>query len=333
VRGRNPSTVLYGGYLWLISDRGELYQTSTGASQLFCCATFPEGGFTFSLNLEIDDNNGPVIYTNNHHAAFRYSVLSGKIDKLFEVEVNNSRIVSGVIRRGRTFYYLTQDTATGADFILNSSDKKFSYPLGSFTLHDSSISPLQLIGDDLWVVTREKVLLFRNSSPETPKEFSWKPWHIWVTFKGILYSERVTTAVTGDTQSIWGLTFGGQGFERYPYAGDLSLTARIAANQDGQAVTFTSSGIEVFDSTMNSIGKLTGIVQVENPKAILLSNSFISWFETSDRSVRAWALGDPKVYSLWSFTQTVNFSKFLLSGSSLYGFTDEEVWRWDLVGA
>lgn len=333
VRGRNPSALSYGGYLWLISDHGELYQTSSGAKALFHCATFPEGGFTFPLNLEIDDQSGPVIYTNNHHSVLRYNVLSAKIEKLFED--GNSRIVSGVIKRGKNFYYLTQESVADsqAHFTLNTSNNKLSYPLGGSTLHDAWSSPLQRIGDDLWVITREKVLVFRNFSAEPPKEFSWSPWHVWVTPKGILYSERVKKGITGDTQSIWRLTFGGKDFERYSLAQNLSLTARIATSQNGETVVITNSRIEVFDFAMNSIGELAGIVQVHNPQGILLSPPFIFWFETFDRSVRAWTIGDSRVHSLWSFKERRNnFSRFLLSGNSFYGFTEEEVWQWDLQG-
>lgn len=334
VRGRSANILSYGGYVWLISAHGELYKAWSGAKQLVRCATFREGGFSFPLNLELEDRRGPVIYTNNHHSIFSYSVLSAKFEKLFALEDGNSRLVSGVVKRGKDFYYLTQATAANSNshLTLNSSGNKLSYLLGSFTLHDSSVSPLQCIGDDLWVITREKVFVFRNSI-ESPKEFSWNPWRLWVTSKGILYSERVT-GVAGTTQSVWRLTFGGRGFEQYSLATGLSLTARLATSYDGQTVLFTHSGIEVFDAAMNSVGELTGIVQVHNPQGILLSRPFIFWFETSDRSVRAWEIGESKVYSLWSFTgETANFSEFLLSGSSLYGFTEEEVWRWDLLGS
>lgn len=334
VRGRSASILSYGGYVWLMSAHGELYKASSGANQLVRCATFREGGFSFPLNLELDDN-GPVIYTNNHHSVFSYSVLSAKFEKLLELEDGNSRLVSGVVKRGKDFYYLTQETAANSKshLTLNSSGNKLSYLLGSVTLHGSAVSPLQYIGDDLWVITREKVFVFRNSI-ELPKEFSWNPWRVWVTSKGVLYSEKVRTGVGGTTQSIWRLTFGGGGFEQYSLAVGLSLTTRIATSQDGQAVLFTHSGIEVFDAAMNSVEELTGIVQVHNPQGILLSRPFIFWFETSDRSVRAWEIGESKVYSVWSFTgETINFSEFLLSGSSLYGFTEEEVWRWDLRGS
>jgi len=335
VRGRSASLLSFGGYVWLISAHGELYKAWSGAKHLVRCATFREGGFYFPLNLDLDDQSGPVIYTNNHHSIFRYNVLSAKFEKLFELEEPDSRLVSGVIKRGRNFYYLTQETAAGPKphLTLNSSGNKLSCPLGSFTLHDSSVSPLQCIGDDLWVITREKVFVFRNFPTESPKEFSWNPWQLWATSKGILYSEKVGTGIAGNTQSIWRLTFGGGGFEQYSLAAGLSLTTRIATSQDGQTVVFTHSGIEVFDAAMNSVEELTGIVQVHNPQGILLSSPFIFWFENSDRSVRAWEIGESKVYSLWSFTgETVNLSEFLFSGSSLYGFTEEEVWRWDLLG-
>lgn len=333
VRGRSASILSYGGYVWLISAHGELYKAWSGAKHLVRCATFREGGFSFPLNLEFDDKSGPAIYTNNHHSIFRYSILSARFEKLFEIE--DSRLVSGVVKRGKDFYYLTQETAADSKphLTLNSSGHKLSYPLGSFTLHGSSGSPLQCIGDDIWVITREKVFVFRNFPTESPREFSWSPWRLWPTSKGILYSEK-KTGVGGHTQSIWRLTFGGAGFERYSLVAGLSLTTRIATSQEGQTVLFTHSGLEVFDAAMNSDEELTGIVQVHNPQGILLSRPFIFWFETSDRSVRAWEIGESKVYSLWSFTgETVNFSEFLLSGSSLYGFTEEEVWRWDLLGS
>jgi hypothetical protein len=311
-----------------------LYKAWSGAKQLVRCATFQEGGFSFPLNLELDDKSGPAIYTNNHHSIFRYSILSGRSEKLLEIE--NSRLISGVVKHGKNFYYLTQETAANAQphLTLNSSSHKHSYPLGNYALPGSSASPLQCIGDDLWVITREKVFLFRNFPTESPKEFSWNPWRLWPTSKGLLYSEKVRAGIAGNTQSIWRLSFGGAGFEHYSLASGLSLTTQVAASEDGQTVLFTYSGIEVFDAAMNSVEELTGIVQVHNPQGILLSRPFIFWFETSDRSVRAWEIGESKVYSLWSFTgENVNFSEFLLSGSSLYGFTEEEVRRWDLLGS
>ena len=333
VRGKNPGTLTYGGFLWLISEQGELYQASGGAKQLFPCAKFPEGGFSFPLTIEIDDKNGPIIYANNHRGVFKYNVLAEKVDKLFEVADSNSRIVSGLIKRGLDFYYLTQESRahSAVRLTLSSSDKKFSYPLAAVTLHGSLSSPLQRIGDDLWVITREKLLVFQNFSAAKPREFSWNPWRIWVTSKGILYSEKANTGVGGDTQSIWRLTFGEAGFEHYSLAEGLSLTARVATSEDGKAVIFTPSGIKVFDAALNSMAELTGIVQVHNPQAIQLSPPFIFWFETADRSIRAWTIGASRIFSLWSFTASVNFSQFLLTGSSLYGFTEEEVWRWGLL--
>lgn len=332
VRNRNSGVASFGGYLWLINRHGELYQASSGANELYYCATLPGGGFSFPLNIEEDDKRGPVIYTNNNQSILQYDILAGQVEKLFEIESNISTLVSGVLKRGQHFYFLTQGAGNDSRS-LKCSDGDLSYSLGNLTFHDSLTSPLRRIGNDLWVITREKLLVFPNFSAEAPKELPWNPWHLWVTSKGVLYSEKVTTD-QGDTQSVWRVTYGGRIFEHYSLVQGLRLTAKIAASHDGQTVTFIPNGIKIFDFAMNSIDELTGIVHVHNPQGILLSTPFLFWFETINRSVYAWKIRNPKVHELWSFKEEkINFSEFLVTSSSLYGFTEEEIWRWDLQGA
>ncbi|MEK6280181.1 MAG: hypothetical protein AABN95_07475 [Acidobacteriota bacterium] len=332
----SPEVTSYRGILWLMTTLGELYQTSSGATQLSKCATLPGSGFSFPLSIDEDDRRGPSIHANNNETSFRYDILSGKYEGLFDADGNYRAFASAVVRHAESFYYLTKDFHDDAitQIEIRSSGAKLRYSLQGLSLLDSSTSPLQHIGTDLWVITREKLIVFPNFSADAVKELDWNPWRIWVTAKGIWYSEKLKSGYSGNRQSILRVTFEGKEIERYSLEEELLLTAKIAASpRHGQIAAFTPQAIQIFDFAMNKIDELAGIVQIHSPQGILFTPPFLFWFEAINRSVFAWHIRTSKVYELWSFEEGVDVSHLLRVGCSLYGLTKKDIWRWDLLDA
>lgn len=333
VHGLNHDLASYGPFVWALSECGDLYETSSGVQQLKKCLTLPGGGFTFPLRVEENERLGPVVYANNSRTCFRYTHLTGESKEVFKVDGMGDSIAGGVLKHGENFYYLTTDDGMQGPAMLRSTGSSESYPLNDVTVADSLFHPLHCVGNDLWLLTREKLLVFPGFSLDSCKELHWNPWHIWTTNNGLWYSEKKQIPQLGEKQSLFRVTFEGGEFGRYALVQELPLTAKIAVDlYEGQIAILTPQAIKVHDFTMNTIDGFSGVVQTNNPLGVLLTSSFLFWFEAENRSVYGWEIQSREIRRLSSSERKISFSRFVLVAGALYGLAKEEIWKWDLLG-
>jgi hypothetical protein len=334
VHALNYDVASYGPFIWALSESGELYETSSGVRQLKKCITLPGDGFIFPLNVEENVRLGPVVYANNSRTCFQYTLLTGKSQELFKVDASIGTIASGVLKHGENLYYLTRDNGKPESLTLRSTGGSEGYRLNDLIVADSLIQPLHCVDNDLWLITREKLLIFPDFSFDNCKELHWNPWRIWTTSNGLWYSERKQIPHLGEKQSLLRVTFEGGEFGRYTLAGEFPLTTKIAVDQnDGQLATLTPQAIKIHDFAMNTIDEFSDIVQTSNPQGALLTSSFLFWFEAENRSVYGWEIQSREIRRLSSFERNISFSRFVLVTGALYGLASEEIWKWDLLGS
>lgn len=333
VRRLNPQMVSYGGALWLLSERGEIFDTVDG-SKLKRRTTLPGKNYTFPFNVEEDDQLGPLIYTNNNQAFGRYRIFADKYDELLAADGKSEAFLSSVLRTPESCFYLTPSEDSGSFRLKSTRPSEWSCELNGVTPFGSNVQPLCQIGNDLWVVGREKLIVLPRFSPAERKEFEWNPLRAWISSNGILYSERLETGYLGDKQRLTQITFEGNDFDLYSSDELFPFTAKVAVSAvEGQIAIFRPESITTYDSTMNIISQLPGVAHVNDPEAILFMPPFLFWFESDDRSVYAWWTKTSRVWKLSSFENDISFSCFALVGGSLYGAAHEDIWKWDLLAA
>lgn len=333
--GLSAELVAYGGYLWAMNFDGELYRIARAESKMKRCGGLPGSRYTFPFSIEEDEKRGPVIYANNASALFRYEILRDRFDEVQGLYRSGDVLISSVLKVKGNYYCLVRRGGDeGHVFLRCAGTTEWEFPLGGLSLLSAEVQPIRQIGESLWVFTQEKLLVFPNFSRSEMKEMAWSPWRIFPSDSGIWYSQRAQTGHFGEQQSIWRITFEGKDIERVALEEDLPVTARVAVNpHGGQIAIFASQNARVFEFNKHRYGRLEGIIEINNPEILVLSPSLLCWFEPERQTVYGWLVETSKIWALWTFDWKINFSRLFLTDGCLYGLTNEEVWRWDLVGS
>lgn len=330
-----PELKPYGGYLWAVNYDGEIYRLCTEKPHLEKCAELPGDGFSFPWIVEEDDSRGPLIYANNERSIYEFEVLTGRYRELFDMTASNPNdsLCSGILKADGCFYFLIRRRSEKESLLLKCiGNSQWEYELGDASLSGSDYQPIRKIQDSLWVLTRERLMIFPQSADGPPKEISWDPWHVLPTEKGIWYSRRFQSD-DGRKHALSKVTFERDRIVESVLLDDLPLTTNFAVSpQDGRIAIFWPGSVKVYEFNKSLYNEVTGILDIRNTLGVLLDPPFLFWHEAEDRSVYQWNIDARDVGALVSSWEGESFSQFFLAYGYLFGLAKGEIWRWDLSG-
>jgi len=334
IRGLQPDLIIYGGYLWGITLDGVLYRIS-GNSKPEKVGIVPGRGFSFPLAMEEDEKEGATLYANNEKAAFKFRIFDKQHEEILRLgEPDVFR--SSVLRAAGNFYFLCQAGNDGPLKIKRVGSVRSEHVLENSRPLKTLTQPIHRAGKSVWVLMTEGAYWFDGSSPLAAHEkISWQPWNVLPSRNGVWYSTKTDSGDFGQRQKLVKLVSDGHELAQSDLRQDISITAKLAVDAEtGELAVLSSESIQAFDFDQRIAGFLpTDIIDINNPEAALLTSGFLFWLETKDRTVYVWTVGTRQARPLFSIAESVPLSRLFYNNGSLFGLSNEEVLRWDLLDA
>jgi hypothetical protein len=328
----HPEMVSCGGYLWAINFAGELFRFSGGV-QPEKYAALPGTGFRFPLRVTEDDDEGPILFTNNERVAFKFRIFTREHEEVFKLS-DAELFKSVVLYHGDDLFFVCHDSRRDAPLVLRRVGSQDSeYQLGDSTLVENGAQPIQEINGSLCLLTSKNLVCFAQSSLVPRGEFAWHPWLLFPSSSGLSYARKADPGPLGQKQDLVRLALVDAEISELVLETSLSITAKVAVDAEtGRLAVFSSDSIKLFDPDKRKPTEPRPIVDISNPEAALLTSDLLFWFESEERCLYVWHIGTHRVRKLAIFKEPATLSRLFYVNGSLFGLSNEEIWRWDLLG-
>jgi hypothetical protein len=332
IQGLSPKMLSYGGYLWAINFEGELFRLSAATRTPEKVAEFPGNGYVFAMTTENDERRGPMLYANNHEAIYSLGLLDNRQDIVAQQLNACDSLTSGIVKFDGSLYFLYRREMNGSSFVVKRvGATNAEYPLNGLTLAQRPVNPVQNVANSLCVLTNEKLLFF-NSNLSAVREIPWVPWQIFSSQRGVWYSERQRQGSDLDKQTILRIEPSRQQAE--PLNEAVPVTAKLTVDhKDGRLAIMNSDSISLFEFNQHLTPLPRGSIDIINVEATLLTSTFLVWFETQDRSIYIWLIGEQYVLKLFTFADEIVISHLFYANGALFGIAKDSIWRWHLLEA